>query len=164
MFSQSLPAIPPFYTSPQPLESVSHWHVGLVAGEDGWRSCPENCNERVKLAQRPLGEALIFLEKWWDGSRGLNGIPSSMHTVFQCMNLSIVVLTLNLGGMKLGDFHWLPGQGKTQLDQPLSASPTSCSSKVNWHPCTSAPMHLSSTICITICIYTYHCISMCIWF
>ena len=56
MYSQSLPAIPPFYTSPQPREPFPI-DVGLVAGEDGWRSCPENCNERVKLAQRPLGEA-----------------------------------------------------------------------------------------------------------
>ena len=52
-----MPASPPLGLGPG--SCVSH-DVGLTAGEDGWISCPENCKEQVKLAQRPLGEAQNF--------------------------------------------------------------------------------------------------------
>ena len=54
-----MPASPPFIQA-LGLGEVILNDVCLMAGKDGWRSCPENCKEQVKLAQRPLGEAQRF--------------------------------------------------------------------------------------------------------
>ena len=35
--------------------------IQSAQGEDGWRSCPENCHEQVKLAQRPLGPGVSLV-------------------------------------------------------------------------------------------------------
>lgn len=68
-------SIPPFIQA-LGLGAVILNDVGLMAGEDGWRSCPENCHEQVKLAQRPLGEArggmgsssIVDWGGWWVSS------------------------------------------------------------------------------------------------